>query len=71
MREDTIISVTKRLLNLEPNSFEISTGLIVEYNHKLIFAIQNPNRWRRSGNLIEAGLVGIGGKLEENETIIE
>jgi len=71
MKKDEIIYVAEELFSLERSNYEISTGLLVRYNGNYIFAIQNPNRWKMVENKREAGLVGIGGKLEKGETVIE
>ena len=70
MKND-IISVAEKLFNLKRFEYEISTGLLVKYNGDYVFAIQNPNRWKIVENVKEAGVVGIGGKLEKDETVIE
>jgi len=70
MKKDEIIYVAEELFNLESSDYQISTGLLVRYNGNYIFAIQNPNRWKVVENKREAGLVGIGGKIEKGETVI-
>ncbi len=71
MKKDKIIYAAEELFSLERADYEISTGLLVRYTENYIFAIQNPNRWKLVEKKREAGLVGIGGKLEKGETVIE
>lgn len=71
MKKDEIIYVAEELFSLEKSNYEISTGLLVRYQGNHIFAIQNPDSWKVVGNKKETGLVGIGGKLEKGETVIE
>lgn len=71
MKKNKIISIIEKLFSLKRSDYEISTGLLVRYDGKYIFGIQNSNRWKVVENKKEAGLVGIGGKLEKSETVME
>ncbi len=51
--------------------FEISTGLLLRYEGRGVYTIQTKDRWREQAGSIIAGMVGVGGKLEENESVIE
>ncbi|KYK37846.1 MAG: hypothetical protein AYK18_08905 [Theionarchaea archaeon DG-70] len=66
-----IISIAERLLLLERSDFDVSTGLLIKYNRHHVFVIHNPDRWVVNGNKKEAGVVGVGGKLEQGETVLE
>ena len=71
METDDIISISETLLGIE-HEYEISTGLLVKQGTNYIYAVQNRDRWRLVGKDIwETGLVGIGGKLEKDETLID
>lgn len=59
------------LLNIKKHTFNIATGLVISYKDKYLFSIQNKEKWRTIDNKYNIGLVGIGGGLENNETIIE
>jgi len=50
--------------------FEVSTGLLIEYEGKGVYVVQNKNRWREGDTGTMAGLVGVGGKLEQNESVL-
>lgn len=51
--------------------FEISTGLLIQYEDKGVYVIQNKDRWRQGDSGITAGIVGVGGKLEQGESITD
>ena len=61
----------EELLNIKKDTFNIATGLVISYEDKYLFSIQNKEKWRTIDNKYNIGLVGIGGGLENNETIIE
>ena len=66
-----IVSVAGNLLQLNKSDFTVSTGLLIHYNESLVFAVHNPDRWVIRGNTREAAVVGVGGKLERGETVLE
>ncbi len=51
--------------------FEISTGLLLRYEGRGVYTVQTKDRWREQTGSVVAGVVGVGGKLEENESIID
>lgn len=55
--------------NLDIDSFNIGTGLIVEYEEYYLFSIQNKVKWRTENGIINVGLVGIGGGCEDDESV--
>ncbi|MBU6997836.1 MAG: NUDIX domain-containing protein [Theionarchaea archaeon] len=65
-----IREIAQDLFLLEEYGFDVSTGLLITYNGNLVFVIQNPDRWITSGRQKEAGVVGVGGKLEHGETVV-
>ncbi|MBU7030600.1 MAG: NUDIX hydrolase [Theionarchaea archaeon] len=66
-----IITTAGRLLLLEDSDFDISTGLLVKYNEYHVFVVHNPDRWVVNGHIKEAAVVGVGGKLEPGETVLD
>jgi 8-oxo-dGTP pyrophosphatase MutT (NUDIX family) len=66
-----IVSVAGNLLQLSKSDFTVSTGLLIHYNESLVFAVHNPDRWVTHGHTREAAVVGVGGKLERGETVLE
>jgi 8-oxo-dGTP pyrophosphatase MutT (NUDIX family) len=71
MKKDELYLKILELTNLKNIEADVSTGLIVSHRNRKIFVLQNKNRWRIKNGKIVAGLVGIGGKLEEGETLID
>lgn len=66
-----IVSVAGNLLQLNKSDFTVSTGLLIHYSGSLVFAVHNPDRWVTHGHTREAAVVGVGGKLERGETVLE
>ena len=66
-----IVLVAGNLLQLNTSDFAVSTGLLIHYNESLVFAVHNPDRWVTRGHTREAAVVGVGGKLERGETVLE
>lgn len=66
-----ILTTAGKLLLLEESDFDISTGLLVKYNENHVFVVHNPDRWTIDGHIKEAAVVGVGGKLEPGETVLE
>lgn len=66
-----IITTAGRLLLLERSDFDVSTGLLITYKRDHLFVVHNPDRWVSDGYTKEAGVVGVGGKLEHGETVLD
>ena len=65
-----IITTAERLLSLEGSDYNVSTGLLTKYDGDHVFVVHNPDRWVVDGHKKEAGVVGVGGKLEQGETVL-
>lgn len=50
--------------------FEISTGLLLHYEGRRVYTLQPKDRWKEQPGSVMAGVVGVGGKLEKNESVI-
>ena len=71
MANEWVVSFAERAFELK-NEYEISTGLMAKIESHHVFIVQNRDRWKMvASNIWESGLVGVGGKLEKGETIIE
>lgn len=66
-----IITTAERLLSLEGPDYNVSTGLLIKYDGDHVFVVHNPDRWVVHGGITEAGVVGVGGKLEQGETVLD
>lgn len=66
-----IITTAEKLLSLEGSDFTVSTGLLITYDEQHVFAVHDPDRWVVHGHIKEAGVVGVGGKLERGETVLD
>jgi 8-oxo-dGTP pyrophosphatase MutT (NUDIX family) len=66
-----ILTMASHLFSLTQNDFNVSTGLLITYHRNHIFAVHNPDRWLINGSHRKAGVVGIGGKLEKGETVLQ
>ena len=68
---DPLISFVNNYWALQASDYDISTGSIIEHSGSLIFEVQKPSRWKSSSDFTEVGYVGIGGKLERDESVYE
>ena len=59
------------IVNLDEKEFYVATGIIIEFQGNYLFSVQNKEKWRKENNINNIGLVGIGGGVEENETIVQ
>jgi len=60
----------RELLEIKTD-FEISTGLLVQYDGRNVYVLQRPGRWTDQGDgTLMVGMVGVGGKLEEGDNSI-
>lgn len=59
------------IVNLYEKEFNIATGIVIEFQDNYLFSIQNKEKWRKENNINNIGLVGIGGGVEQNETILQ
>lgn len=64
-----IIESISKLLDIDMESFNIATGLIIEFEDYYLFSIQNEQKWITEGGICNIGLVGIGGGREGDESI--
>lgn len=54
--------------DLGPSDADHSTGLILRWRDRLLFALEDRRNWRNQGDEQIARLIGIGGHLEPGET---
>ncbi|MBU7046371.1 MAG: NUDIX domain-containing protein [Theionarchaea archaeon] len=66
-----ILTTAGRLFSLEESDFDVSTGLLIKFKGDHVFVVHNPDRWVIDIHKKDAGVVGVGGKLEQGETILE
>ncbi len=66
-----ITTTVEKLLSLERSDYNVSTGLLITYDEQHVFVVHNPDRWVVHGDITEAGVVGVGGKLEQGETVLD
>lgn len=59
------------IVDLDACDYEVSTGIVLSNENGFVFGLQNSDRWKSRGDQTEVGLVGIGGKLEAGESILQ
>lgn len=69
--KDKLIARACELMGVDEMDCHFATGSWIKYEGKNLFIIQNPDRWDHDGALTTAGVVGVGGKLEDGETIYQ
>ena len=58
-----------KLFGIDSESFNIATGIVIEYENNYLFSIQNKEKWKQVNGIYYIGLVGIGGGCDEQESI--